>query len=48
MADNKNRTRSSQASIIYNPGNQSGKVADVEKPESEQENNRDRIEDRIE
>lgn len=27
----------------YNPGNQSGKTVDIAKPESEQENNVDRI-----
>ncbi len=30
----------------YNPGNQSGKVADIAKPESERTNNKDRIENR--
>ncbi|WP_315702002.1 MULTISPECIES: hypothetical protein [unclassified Bradyrhizobium] len=32
----------------YNPGNQSGKVADIVKPETERANNRDRIENRDE
>lgn len=32
----------------YNPGNQSGKTIDVVKPEDEQVNNRDRIENREE
>ncbi len=32
----------------YNPGNQSGKTADITKPESEQENNVDRIRSRDE
>lgn len=30
----------------YNPGNQSGKTADITKPESEQDNNVDRIKSR--
>jgi hypothetical protein len=32
----------------YNPGNQSGKTIEVTKPESEQENNVDRIQSRHE
>lgn len=53
MADNKNPNQTQPGEkqpgkYHYNPGNQSGKVAEIEKPESEQENNRDRIEDRTE
>jgi hypothetical protein len=32
----------------YNPGNQSGKTVEITKPESEQENNADRINSRRE
>ena len=48
MADNKNPNEKqpgekSSGTFHYNPGNQSGKTVDVVKPESEQENNTDRI-----
>lgn len=53
MADNKNPKQTQPGEkepgkYHYNPGNQSGKTADVTKPESEQENNIDRKEDRVE
>ena len=53
MADNKNPNQhqpgeKQEGKYHYNPGNQSGKVADILKPESEQENNLDRIENRHE
>lgn len=49
MADNKNPNEKQPGEkeagkFHYNPGNQSGKVAEIYKPESERVNNRDRIE----
>jgi hypothetical protein len=48
MADNKNPNQKQPGEkeggkYHYNPGNQSGKVAEVGKPESERENNVDRM-----
>lgn|GEM_PF-1096540 len=53
MANNKNPNEEQPGEkppgkYHYNPGNMSGKVADVYKDESEQENNRDTIESRDE
>ena len=53
MADNRNPNQKQPGEkeagkYHYNPGNQSGKVTDIVKPESEQVNNIDRIEDRHE
>jgi hypothetical protein len=51
MADNKNPNERQpgekpEGKYHYNPGNQSGKEIEANKPESEQVNNRDRINDR--
>jgi hypothetical protein len=51
MADDKNPNKiqpgETQPGIYHdNPGNQSGKAVDINKPESEQENNVDRTRDR--
>ena len=51
MADNRNPNQKQPGEkeagkYHYNPGNQSGKTADILKPESEQENNADRVENR--
>ena len=51
MADNKNPDvkqpgEKQEGKYHYNPGNQSGKTADILKDESEQENNTDRIDSR--
>lgn len=53
MADNRNPNQTQpgekqEGKYHYNPGNQSGKTTDITKPESEQENNADRIENRHE
>ena len=53
MADNKNPKQKQPGEkeagkYHYNPGNQSGKTIDIVKPESEQENNVDRIQNRHE
>jgi hypothetical protein len=53
MADNKSPNEQQpgekqEGKYHYNPGNQSGKEIDADKPESEQVNNRDRIESRRE
>lgn len=53
MADNKDPKQKQPGEkdagqYHYNPGNQSGKVADIVKPETERANNRDRIENRDE
>jgi hypothetical protein len=51
MADNKNPNEKRPGEkppgkYHYNPGNQSGKTIEITKPESEQENNIDRINSR--
>jgi hypothetical protein len=51
MADNKNPNERQpgekpEGKYHYNPGNQSGKEIKANKPESEQANNKDRINDR--
>lgn len=51
MADNKNPNERQpgekpEGKYHYNPGNQSGKEIEANKPESEQANNKDRINDR--
>ena len=51
MADNVNPNQKQpgekqEGKFHYNPGNQSGKAIDVVKPEDEQVNNKDRIENR--
>lgn len=51
MADNKNPNErqpgeKQSGKYHYNPGNQSGKTVEITKPESEQENNVDRIRNR--
>jgi hypothetical protein len=51
MADNKNPKEKrpgekSEGKYHYNPGNQSGKEIEANKPESEQANNRDVVQDR--
>jgi hypothetical protein len=51
MADNvdpnqKQPGEKQEGKFHYNPGNQSGKTIDVVKPEDEQVNNKDRIENR--
>ncbi|CCD95145.1 MULTISPECIES: hypothetical protein [unclassified Bradyrhizobium] len=53
MADNVNPNQKQpgekqEGQYHYNPGNQSGKTIDVGKPEGEQVNNKDRIEQREE
>jgi hypothetical protein len=53
MADNKNPNQKQPGEkppgkYHYNPGNQSGKTVESDKPESEQENNVDRIQNRHE
>ena len=53
MADNKNPNEKQPGEkkpgkYHYNPGNMSGKTADIYKDESEQENNVDRIQSRDE
>jgi hypothetical protein len=53
MADNKDPNQKqpgekAEGKYHYNPGNQSGKEVEILKPESERENNRDRIETRDE
>ncbi|MGC1563780.1 MAG: hypothetical protein WA820_28575 [Bradyrhizobium sp.] len=51
MADNRNPKEKQPGEkppgkYHYNPGNQSGKSIEITKPESEQENNADRIDSR--
>jgi hypothetical protein len=51
MADNRNPKENQPGEkppgkYHYNPGNQSGKSIEITKPESEQENNADRIDSR--
>jgi hypothetical protein len=51
MANNKDPNRKQPGEkdagkYHYNPGNQSGKTVEITKPESEQENNVDRIKSR--
>ncbi|MGJ5023503.1 hypothetical protein ACQR1V_16105 [Bradyrhizobium oligotrophicum] len=53
MADNVNPNQKQpgekqEGQYHYNPGNQSGKTIDVGKPEDQQVNNKDRIEQREE
>ncbi|CAL80669.1 MULTISPECIES: hypothetical protein [unclassified Bradyrhizobium] len=53
MADNVNPNQKQpgekqEGQYHYNPGNQSGKTIDAGKPEGEQVNNKDRIEQREE
>jgi hypothetical protein len=53
MADNKNPNEHQpgekpEGKYHYNPGNQSGKEIEANKPESAQVNNKDRIDDRHE